>query len=415
VEVSNTSLSVKYWGLVVFAVATLFPRLLQLPDPFGQVQLTEILFLFLLPWYRKDIFRTIGRFPYFALAGGVYVGVNIASALVSGSTAAQLEAAGRGYLLVIALMVAGVADKTVFTTLKKWWATATVTLCLLACIAYGLVVADILPVGPAWGVFLIPDSPYFGTVYRLAASGSSYGMFLMLLLPGLVFLLAAVARQERSPWWLVPVLLAGLLTFAKENLLIVMAILLLGVLFRHWHKWRITGVVGMVITLQAVTHYMPLRTVNQVEGTEFVSDKVVYRPSPDWFVLETNYVAHKRAAWVLGLRSPWLGLGPGQFREHTPSLMATGKYPAHLAGFDPHSAWTGALAETGWLGLVSLLGLVLSLYWYRPGDWTAPAVLLLLFLIASVFKDVMNFRGLWVIIGVYLGDGQWPSSTIREV
>ncbi|MGB3802230.1 MAG: hypothetical protein WA952_20580, partial [Lewinella sp.] len=96
------------------------------------------------------------------------------------------------------------------------------------------------------------------------------------------------------------------------------------------------------------------------------------------------------------------GVGPGQFQYHTEALEATGQYPTHFGRVNPHSAWTGAFAETGLLGLLGLILLVASLFHYRPGQWTVPAVLLLLFLIASIFKDVMNFRGLWVLIGLYL-------------
>lgn len=39
---------------------------------------------------------------------------------------------------------------------------------------------------------------------------------------------------------------------------------------------------------------------------------------------------------------------------------------------------------------------------HHPNQRTVPAVVLLLFLVASIFKDVMNFRGLWLMVGMYL-------------
>lgn len=250
--------------------------------------------------------------------------------------------------------------------------------------------------------------PYFGPVGRLSGPASTYGMFAMLLLPGALWSWRDY-RAGRWPLWPFLIIFAAVFfTLGKELLLLLMGMVWLSGWGTVRVRWALVS--GLALFLLLVTHWMPVRTDNAVEQTEYVSDRVAWRPADRLLVLETNYMAHKRAAFLIGAAHPWLGVGPGRFREHTEALKASGDYPQHLHRFDPHGAWTGAFAETGSLGFLALLALVASLWYYRlpqgtGAGWSASiGLLLLLFLLASLFKDVMNFRGLWLLVGLL----PWP-------
>jgi hypothetical protein len=97
------------------------------------------------------------------------------------------------------------------------------------------------------------------------------------------------------------------------------------------------------------------------------------------------------------------GVGPGQFAQSTVQLVEEGRYPEKFGRFDPHSAWTGSLAETGLVGFLFLCLLVGYFVMAKPPMTNLIWVLLALFLVSSIFKDIMNFRGVWLLLGAFAG------------
>lgn len=79
-----------------------------------------------------------------------------------------------------------------------------------------------------------------------------------------------------------------------------------------------------------------------------------------------------------------LDVGLGNFILHSETAAPEGELPVGFGRYGTHSTWTGAFAETGIPGLHALLGLVAGLLYYRPETWTVPAILLVVFLVASV-------------------------------
>jgi O-antigen ligase len=129
-------------------------------------------------------------------------------------------------------------------------------------------------------------------------------------------------------------------------------------------------------------------------------------------VVETSYTALKRANWTVGREHPWLGVGPGNSNKYLPALKAQGIYPPRLPDYDPHSTWMGAFSETGLFGLMALAVMVAA--WFsligQRGLITsndsvvrAASVYLLILLIESVMIDAMNFRQVWIAIGLVMG------------
>ena len=389
----------------LYAAATLFARALSLPFLPDTVQLTELIFPFALWSFRREIVEQFRRYRWFSLALALYLLTNGVSAVVSGSTDSLVEAGARGYLGLLAYVVLAHLDCYGGRSVSSWWRNTTLAVagvCILVYLAVLLGVSE-----PGTWVGYIAHYPIFGPVYRLQGTATVYGMMYMLLLPGLLLAYTRFRAGRGNGAVVVPILLAAVMTLAKENLLFLIGVLLIEVQYRskQFRTPLYLAAGGLVVILFANTHFLLVPRGQDLTATTFTSGRTAYSGT-DYVVAETNYTANKRAALLIGSDHPWFGVGPGRFQDYTDALVPSGDYPAHLGHFNPHSAWTGAFAETGLFGLLGLVALVASLLHYRPEQWTVAAVLLFLFLIASVFKDVMNFRGLWVLVGWYLADQQ---------
>jgi hypothetical protein len=126
-----------------------------------------------------------------------------------------------------------------------------------------------------------------------------------------------------------------------------------------------------------------------------------------------NYFLLKQVAVRTFWRDPLTGAGLGAFHAETERAYRDGLIHAPYRRADPHAELLGRLAETGVVG-----GLTLLLLWWGIarcgcvllcGDptsaWASSAILAGLFgvLINSLNADVMNFRFLWVGVGLLRG------------
>jgi len=128
-----------------------------------------------------------------------------------------------------------------------------------------------------------------------------------------------------------------------------------------------------------------------------------------------SYAILKRLAWEAWQQHPWVGIGLGEFPSRVRRAFEEGRIHAYYSGgADPHSTWLGAMAETGLIGLVGLVG-----YWIvvirtittqskcmSDGDeqWRiwGPLAGLAGLLVNSLHVDVMHFRFLWVGVALLL-------------
>ena len=127
---------------------------------------------------------------------------------------------------------------------------------------------------------------------------------------------------------------------------------------------------------------------------------------------KSNYLFAKRCALAIGRQNPVMGVGPGNFNQALDNLdedQLTGLIK--LKNFDPHSTYFGGFAETGIIGLLSILLLFYfalrkmnSLLVRTPkAVWYCLLVAIQIFLIEGISTDIMNFRNLWVILGIISG------------
>lgn len=224
-------------------------------------------------------------------------------------------------------------------------------------------------------------------------------------------------RTNEGPFWLV--LLIGVvlaLSFSKELVLIGLGIFLIDPLLQNVNR----KIRGMIVILMAGLFWFGTHVIvttdlssaqEKLEGTVYSSQKVIGRCCDVTFI-ESSYLALKHAGIFVGLEHPILGVGPGRFNHAIQEAKTAGVYPEFLPDYDPHSTWVGAFSEAGILGLISLLFLAFAFYrlFTRHASMLQEQpfarillVGLLLHVIASVSVDAMNFRHVWVAMGILTG------------
>ncbi|MFT5999871.1 MAG: hypothetical protein ACI81P_002330 [Neolewinella sp.] len=395
-----------------------FVRVVFLPYVDAKLQPTEVVFALLFPlalWgYGKKLWLQQTWLMWGLVA---YVLANVVAALVAGQFPALLEAFGRLYLVLLALVVAvWVGEPGEHRPRKILAAFLYGTIALAAC-AYVAYFAALLGYSNSL-VHVYGNYPYLGTLFRASGFTGGPGMLIIVLLLPILYAWRSWRDGERSLAWFAFLLPLAGLTFSKEILLLGLGLLLVDPWFRGRGRRMQGGLIGAVaVVFWFGTHVIIQQrqpvAESSLAGTEYTSGNLIW-VGEKYQLLETSYTALKRAGGSVSSKHPLFGVGPGQFSKHLSAEQDAGVYPAHLPHYDPHSTWLGALSETGIGGLLGLLLLSVLLYQrFRRlplVDADAGLVLclqtfLLLLLILSVSKDVANFRFVWVVIGLLIGLG----------
>ncbi|SEQ18830.1 O-antigen ligase family protein [Neolewinella agarilytica] len=408
------------WLLLAFFFFVPYVRLFYFPVVSAKIQPTEIIFLFLFPvaLYRYGR-RLIPESNLFKIALAVYLGANLLSGVVAGSVNSILESLGRVYLVVLALIVAqfvqsGKVESHNAEKLVQAWSAGAIVMAVLTIIGYAAAVNGYLN----QTVVVYENYPYFGTVIRAKGlTGGANSLAYVSMIP-LLYLYRRIRNGKSGKGWLVLLVTVCLLTISKEFVLILLGCFLIDPwVMDNWRKLRPMAVVGISLFLWFGTHLIVQRPNDvkgsYLEGTEYTSENVFWK-GDNVQLLETSYLALKKAGISVGKKHPLLGVGPGEFNKYLPEEKAKGVYPDHLPDYDPHSTWVGAFSETGWLGLLGIILLTVSAWIsivknisvnsWTQNDYMLPVgVSILLILIASVSLDIMNFRYLWAPFGILIG------------
>ncbi len=403
-----------------------FVKLFYWPVVYAKVQVNEIFFLALLPavflhWKEhktqasQSIFRLFSKFPFLAATLVFYALANLITGFHSGDLDAILEGFGRTYLIVVMGLTAYYiyieGEAGLNRALKAWfWGAILMAICTYA--GYLLTFLGY----PNRAVAIIANYPYWGTVYRAAGlTGGSGMLVLVLMVPSLYAWRQWRLREWGISGWLCLFSIL-LLTLSKE---VVLVLLGMAMVDPNWQKISTILRSGIILFTAlffwAATHFLilPKQDISDtyLHNTQFTNEKILLSIG-DRQIVETSYTALKRAGWLVAIKYPWLGVGPGQFSKKLPAEKALGNYPLHLPDYDPHSTWMGAFSETGILGLIALIIMVgclipfvYSSYQASPQNTSALSLstYLLLLLIGSISVDAMNFRHLWVPLGLLIG------------
>jgi len=427
-ELKITASSNLLWLLLTYVALIPFVKVVFLPYFDAKLQPTELVFVALLP----AALLTFGRrlWPTNKWLGGAivaYLAANLASGVWSGNLSAMLEAAGRVYLMLFALIVAACVREEGEGLARKLLDTFLYGTAVLAVVSYlGWVAAMLGYHNPLVQVY--GNYPYLGTVVRARGFTGGAGMLIIVLLLPTLYAWRSWRDGRKPIGWVLLLLPLAAMTFSKECLLLGLGLLLVEPLFeKYLGRLRKFAILTGALIFWFGTHFI-IQTRQPVEesylaGTFYTSGELVW-VGENHQVLESSYSALKRAGVSVAAQYPWLGVGPGQFGRFLPAEKAAGVYPEHLPLYDPHSTWLGAFSETGVFGFVSLL--VLSFVFYRSfirlgppveaaGELRSLWVFLLLMLIISVSMDIANVRFLWLALGVLLGLSQNKKSPQKTI
>lgn len=401
--------------LLLYLFLSPFNRVFNLPWVEFKIQPTEFLFLLLFPvWHAA--FRWKWTPPrLLALPIGIYLFINLISAAHSRQISAVLEALGRVYLVVLfGIIVAYIREKKEEGLEKaaRAWLYGSLLTALLSLLGYA---AASLGYENA-SVRFYENYPYLGDAIRAAGfTGSPKMLFFVLLFPTLYAWLKG--RRGEISWLVFSILIFALtLTLAKELLIFALGLVLIDPKSQHWPRsWKIGLSISFALIFWLGTHYVilfqqPIEK-SYLADANYTSQEVILEIK-GLQVVETSYIAIKKANWIMGLRHFWLGVGQGESGKYLPEMQEEGVYPSHLPAYDPHSSWMGAFSETGFLGFLSLLLLIGSFAWsfnllseksqYQPVTLSA-LIFLLVILICSAGFDAMNLRPLWIALGLTAG------------
>ena len=402
--------------LLAYVFLSPFTALLILPYFNTKIQPTEVLFLLLFP------FALIGYgcrlLPSFRwqLIVGAYILANLCAGIISLEYDAVLESFGRGYLIVLSAMVTAYAVRHGEMGRRRValaWVYGGALLAVVSLAGYALALAGY----DNETVKEFANYPYLGSVKRAAGYAGTPGMLTIVLAFPILWLWTTdvMTKWRRTLWAIVSV--AALLSLSKEILLIALGMALLDPrVERRGARWKTALVLVVAVVLWTGTHFLVVLGTrvhdSYLAGTPYTSERVLFTAGR-FQVVETSYSALKRAGWIIGRNHPLVGVGPGNFNQYLPVLKEQGEYPKRLPDYDPHSTWMGGFSETGLLGLITL-GIMVAAWFTtikrrglmasRDPVLRAAAVYLLMLLIESVMIDAMNFRHLWIAVGLAMAD-----------
>ena len=226
--------------------------------------------------------------------------------------------------------------------------------------------------------------------------------------------------KKRSLFFMFLLLLAALLlTFSKSIVAFIAALgLMLPRAIQVKRLWKITSVgVGLAALLfYIVASHVLILSESDANYPALKEQPYLARQSIlrccGFELVKTTQMELKKQAVRAFRSSSGLGVGGGQFFNFIKAQKEKGAYPGYLPAYEPHSTYFGLLAEVGILGLLALAWAVIAVLKTvrqvsklslsgidRALFWGARAYLLLM-IIEAVAVDVLNFRTLWVALGI---------------
>jgi hypothetical protein len=402
--------------LFAYVLSLAFQDFMHLPGLFRKVQLPEILFLSLLAafplnYLRDYQFNKIDRLLMSIL--GIYWLANIVSSVLSGEKSAVFESLGRLYLLILFGMAVLYFAQLSKVTLRRQVATASCTLGVLLALTGLIGLVAQLSGYSNMLVGISEDYPYFGTVYRLQGFTHTPAMLVSLLIfTGIITFTEGTSHFNFRTLIsaLITMVIVAFLTFSRSAMFLMWGLLLMAIFKKRGFSQRILRVSAVVLALfmTIVTHTIVISKTNPslpiLYSSSFTSNKILFEKG-DWLILETSYLAIKRASMAIWQTQPLVGIGTGNFVNGLKEQQKQSVYPQKLPLFEAHSTYIGTLVENGPFAVAAIL-LFFGLLWQRIDQLdnlkTDNFLVALLICLAVVFieniaLDTMNFRHYWLL------------------
>jgi hypothetical protein len=277
--------------------------------------------------------------------------------------------------------------------------------------------------GVYWSVLGEPmPLPYIGSVFRLKGtlfSPEFFGNLLTFAAP-LAFWFAQSSSSDVEARGNTAAILAGAaLTFSKAvgGLASALGLLVWRRSERPLARWICAAIALVLVVAFNVSAVVAIRRVeaqfgknpdvppppylygrqDDARGADAWTVRISYNPM--------SYYLLKRAEWHAFRRSPATGIGLGVFRLEADRAFQEGRLPETYRRADPHSTPFGRLAETGIVGIATVVAFIVVVV--RTGlaasrgtahtalAWATVAAIGGL-LINSVNVDILNFRFFWL-------------------
>ncbi len=264
--------------------------------------------------------------------------------------------------------------------------------------------------------------PYIGEIVRIRALTLSESMFASVLAVSLPFtVLHPVVQQSRRRTLGVAALFgaAAALTFSHSIAGVAVAALIVAWPYLRSRLVRIGATAATVLVVLAF-NFAATVAIRSI-GATGLRDDTVFQYGIDRGRVEIagvnvdyqtmSYFRIKEVALDAFRSRPLVGIGFEQFHAVTETAFQQGRLTAPYRAIDPHSTFIGRLAEAGVVGFITLMVL-----WIAIGretaellqiskDWMAIAAAAAVAgtLINTMNADVMNFRFLWVALGLVRG------------
>jgi O-antigen ligase len=276
--------------------------------------------------------------------------------------------------------------------------------------------------GPPWyPMGEVMQLPYIGDTLRLRALTASEAMFACVLTGCIPFAIALCASEKNRRWCAAAGAGVVAAAFTVSHAIAGFSVAVLIAAWPSlaaWPRLRRLAVAGVAVVIIGLNFAatISIRSVSSGEGG--------YTDTSNYFHAVDRGVAHLGGATItydvmsyfrikqVALRAfadhPIAGLGLDRFHTATTAAYHDGRLPQLYSEIDPHSTFIGRLAETGIIGGVTLVGLWIA--WIgmardsaRSAVGLAAAAAFAGLLVNTTNADVMNFRFLWVIVGLMRG------------
>ena len=351
-----------------------------------------------------------------------YIGGSVVSTAFSPDVGvSSIELVRHLYLVSIYIVIAIVVRQGLAGTVASGLALSGAVLAVIG--LTGAALKAIFDIDSA-ALLSVMSLPYIGETVRLRALTASEAMFACVLAMSAPFIvLHPYVRSSRKRLVVsaVAIAVAAALTFSHSIAGITVAALIVGWPALRSRPMR-TAAVGITIAIVTAANFAASISVRSIDATGYRDDSTYYYAVDTKRTLIAGrdveyqimgYLRLKQVAWDSFTSHPVTGLGLDRFHSATEAAYQAGRLTATYRAIDPHSTLPGRMAEAGIIGAVSLLALWLVAgmetirLLARPTAWpwvtTAVVAGLAATLINSVNADVMNFRFLWVALGLVRG------------
>ena len=408
--------------IFLYALAIGITDAFKLPIVGKKFQPAEIIFLLLAAVWTYQVLKrklTLPRLDLLDLSLLIFVLLEIISAAYWNDTSIWLEVIASMYLLAVYYILKSYFINHPFSG-RDLHLAITIAGGIAAILGItGWVLAQFhVHTDLAWPVN--SDYPYFRHVGR--ATGLMTGPNMLHNFLSICFLwlaslwMSSETKKIRQPWLWIVIVVAIILCFSKNTLLLIIACIFLWNLYHkpvHWVRTLHTATALFLFIIYMLgTHFVIVDTSStlwkdRLDHSYFI-DEVIWS-SGDYVIVPTSYSVLRKTAVDAGLQHPVFGIGPGSHFKYVAALKREGKFPAHFENYDPHSVYLGAFATMGIAGLIGILWITVYL-WNRLGNVRPveenkslvpflKAAMLFMFL-DGINMDILHFRHLWIILAL---------------